>query len=67
MYFYSYDKKIKIRIRYIKDNNYVEGYEASIDFEKAKVVAWFKRSSCYYRGVGITFLNKGCIPVHNSA
>ena len=63
--FYDYDKKIKIPIRYIKNNDYAEGYEAPIDFEKAKVVALLKRSSCNNRGVGITILNEGCIPVPN--
>lgn len=63
--FYDYDKKIKRKISYNKNNKVEEGYEAPIDFEKAKVFAWLKRDACNSGKTGITILNEGCIPVPN--
>ena len=39
------------------------GYEAPIDFQKAKVVAWIKRDIQNKGKIGITILNEGCIPI----
>lgn len=61
--FYNYDKKIKRKIRYMKNGKEMEGYEAPIDFKKAKILAWLKRHSCNPNKTGITILNEGCIPI----
>ena len=61
--FYDYDKKIKKKIKYMKNKKEEEGYEAPIDFERAKVVAWLKKDSMNKGKIGITILNEGCIPV----
>ena len=61
--FYNYDTKIRRKIQYMKNGKEEEGYEASIDFKKAKVFAWLKRHACNPGKTGITILNEGCIPV----
>ena len=63
--FYDYDKKIKKRVKYVKNGKEEEGYEGPIDFEKAKLVAWIKRNACNLGKAGITILNGGCIPIPN--
>ena len=42
--FYNYDTKIRRKIQYMKNGKEEEGYEASIDFKKAKAFAWLKRT-----------------------
>ena len=61
--FYNYDKKTKRKIIYIKNGKEEEGFEAPIDFQKAKLLAWLKRDACNPGKKGITILNEGCIPV----
>ena len=65
--FYDYDKRIKRKIFFMKNNEAEEGYEAPIGFEKAKLLAWLKRDACNGDGrrIGITILNEGCIPIPN--
>ena len=61
--FYDYDKRKRIKIMYTKNNEKKEDYEAPIDFERAKVLAWLKRDVCNRGKIGITILNEGCIPI----
>ena len=61
--FYDYDKKIKRKILFMKNNKVERGYEPPIDFEKAKLSAWLKRDACNIERIGITILNEGCIPL----
>ena len=65
--FYDYDKKIKKKIQYKKNLKeqypYEAVYEAPINFEKAKIVAWIKEEGCEGDKTGITILNEGCIPI----
>ena len=61
--FYDYDKKTKRKIIYMSNNKKMEGYEAPIDFQKAKLFAWIKRDVQNRGKTGITILNEGCIPI----
>ena len=61
--FYDYDKKTKRKIIYMSNNKEMEGYEAPIDFQKAKLLAWIKRDVQNRGKIGITILNGGCIPI----
>ena len=61
--FYNYDTKTKRKISYMKNGKSEEGFEAPIDFDKAKLLAWLKRHACNPGRKGITILNEGCIPI----
>lgn len=65
--FYDYEKRKKRKIIYKTKNcselKYFEEYEAPINFEKAKVIAWIKKDAQNKNKMGITILNEGCIPV----
>ena len=61
--FYDYDKRKKIKIIYRKEGQDMEGYEAPIDFQRAKLLAWIKRDVQNIGKKGITILNEGCIPI----
>ena len=61
--FYDYDKRQKRKIIFKRNDKKEVGYEAPIDFQKAKVVAWIKRDIQNKGKIGITILNEGCIPI----
>ena len=61
--FYDYDRKTKKKIRYKKNEESFEDYEAPIIFKKTKIFVWIKRDGCNKGRKGITILNEGCIPI----